>query len=158
MHGHDVVLLGQGNGVFNSGSASSLLNFDDPPRRDVVELVPNGWTVLAFETDNPGAWLLHCHIAWHVGGGLSLQFLERPNDIPALYKADVQATAYQTQCADWKKYAATMVYPQSDSGLKRREAVGSAILNMVEYENLPERRSSGVAPDAVEKRQVSHWV
>lgn len=40
-------------------------------------LPAGGWLVLAFETDNPGAWLMHCHIAWHVSEGLAVQFLER---------------------------------------------------------------------------------
>jgi FtsP/CotA-like multicopper oxidase with cupredoxin domain len=25
-------------------------------------LPPGGWLVIAFQTNNPGAWLMHCHI------------------------------------------------------------------------------------------------
>ena len=42
----------------------------NPQRRDVQLLRPEGYLVLQFETDNPGVWPLHCHIAWHVSGGL----------------------------------------------------------------------------------------
>jgi hypothetical protein len=37
--------------------------------------------VLAFESDNPGAWLMHCHIPFHVSAGLGVQFLERMDEI-----------------------------------------------------------------------------
>lgn len=36
--------------------------------------------VVAFEADNPGAWLMHCHIAGHVSQGFAVQILERKND------------------------------------------------------------------------------
>lgn len=59
VHGHDLYVLGTGAGVF---SDSSTLNFDNPTRRDVAMLPADGWLVIAFETNNPGAWLMHCHI------------------------------------------------------------------------------------------------
>ena len=31
-------------------------------RRDVVSVPPNGWAKIRFVADNPGVWLLHCHI------------------------------------------------------------------------------------------------
>lgn len=30
-----------------------------------------GFLAIAFKPDNPGAWLLHCHIAWHASSGMS---------------------------------------------------------------------------------------
>lgn len=59
LHGHDFYVLGSGQGNFSS---PSQLNFVNPTRRDVAMLPANGWLVLAFETINPGAWLMHCHI------------------------------------------------------------------------------------------------
>ncbi|KAH7016525.1 uncharacterized protein B0I36DRAFT_337964 [Microdochium trichocladiopsis] len=38
--------------------------------RDATMAPANGWLVLAGFTDNPGAWLMHCHIAWHAEGGI----------------------------------------------------------------------------------------
>ena len=38
------------------------LNYKNPPRRDVATLPARGYFVIAFITDNPGAWLMHCHI------------------------------------------------------------------------------------------------
>lgn len=53
------------------------LKRDNPPRRDVVLLPAGGYIVIAFKADNPGAWLIHCHIAWHASSGLAMQILER---------------------------------------------------------------------------------
>jgi FtsP/CotA-like multicopper oxidase with cupredoxin domain len=119
LHGHDFSLLGQGQGHFTPGQIGTL-NFDNPPRRDSAMLAGQGYTVIGFETDNPGVWLLHCHIAWHASGGLSMQFLERPDEIPAQkYVADGQS-----QCHKYNSYAVTAPYHLhgGDSGLKvRRE-------------------------------------
>lgn len=157
VHGHNFVVLGQGSGVFNSGSASSLLNFANPARRDTVNLVANGWTVVAFQTTNPGAWLMHCHIAWHVAGGLSLQYLEQPSAIPGLYKKQVASSSFQNSCAAWNKYVPKMVYPQSDSGLKRREIINGVEMDVMEMEAFPERRRAEVS-ETIVKREVSHFV
>jgi len=65
LHGHDFHILGSGPGVY----ANQTLNMKNPPRRDVASLPSGGYLVLAFLTDNPGAWLMHCHIGWHVSMG-----------------------------------------------------------------------------------------
>ncbi|KAF2008997.1 multicopper oxidase [Aaosphaeria arxii CBS 175.79] len=49
-----------------------------PMRRDTVLLNPNGNLVLRFRSDNPGVWLFHCHIEWHVVSGLTATFVEAP--------------------------------------------------------------------------------
>ena len=117
IHGHDFFVLGTGSGTYSASHFSSL-NFNNPVRRDVATLPASGYLVIAFKTDNPGAWLLHCHIAWHVSEGLSIQFLEVPSAIPALYPV---TSAQMNTCANWKKYiAGGPVYAQTDSGLRRR--------------------------------------
>lgn len=47
----------------------AYFNFDNPPRRDVVLLPETGYIAIAFRADNPGVWLIHCHIAWHSSAG-----------------------------------------------------------------------------------------
>jgi FtsP/CotA-like multicopper oxidase with cupredoxin domain len=59
LHGHDFYVIGAGTGVY---SDPSTLNYNNPPRRDVATLPGGGYLVIAFVTDNPGAWLMHCHI------------------------------------------------------------------------------------------------
>lgn len=61
LHGHDFWMLGKGVGKFSDVGVDAL-NFDNPVRRDTSILPPAGWLVVAFTTDNPGAWLFHCHI------------------------------------------------------------------------------------------------
>ncbi len=45
-------------------------------RRDTLLVRPNGHIVLRFKSDNPGVWLFHCHIEWHVDSGLIMTFVE----------------------------------------------------------------------------------
>jgi hypothetical protein len=52
----DFFILGTGSGIFSKTNDASKLNFVNPPRRDVTFLPGGGWVVLAFLTDNPGAW------------------------------------------------------------------------------------------------------
>jgi FtsP/CotA-like multicopper oxidase with cupredoxin domain len=118
LHGHDAYILGNGTGQFSIANNFASLNFNNPPRRDVAMLRGGGWLVLAYPTDNPGAWLMHCHIAFHVGMGLSVQFLERKQSI-ALPAA---GSEWYQNCDRWAAYKAgtTDIYPQDDSGLKKR--------------------------------------
>lgn len=97
LHGHDFFILGQGTGSYNS---SNLLSLTNPARRDVAMLLGSGYLVLAFKTDNPGAWLMHCHIGWHTNAGLALQFVERPTEARALMSYDF----LNNTCATWESY------------------------------------------------------
>lgn len=44
-------------------SDSSTLNLSNPPRRDVAMLPAAGYLAIAFQNDNPGVWLAHCHVS-----------------------------------------------------------------------------------------------
>lgn len=113
LHGHDFFVLGQGaNEQFDVSSQTSSLNFDNPPRRDTASLPAGGWLVIAYPANNPGLWLMHCHIAWHISQGLGVQFLEAKDSIVL-----PDQTQFDNQCAAWRKYSATMAYPQTDSGI-----------------------------------------
>lgn len=52
-----------------------------PMRRDTVMARPNGNLVLRFRADNPGIWLFHCHIEWHVASGLVATMVEAPDEL-----------------------------------------------------------------------------
>ncbi|GAA5832084.1 hypothetical protein JCM11251_002812 [Rhodosporidiobolus azoricus] len=50
----------------------------NPMRRDTI-IVPAGGAVnIAWRADNPGAWIFHCHIQWHMEAGLAVVFMEDP--------------------------------------------------------------------------------
>ena len=55
-------------------------------RRLGANASPANQTFVVFQwaQDNPGVWPFHCHIAWHLSGGLGAQFLERPDDVANL--------------------------------------------------------------------------
>ncbi|KAK6063513.1 multicopper oxidase [Seiridium cupressi] len=100
LHGHDFCVLAQGSDAVYTSDVSLQLN--NPPRRDVAMLAANGYLVIGFVTDNPGVWLLHCHIGWHASQGFSLQILERESEIADLVTAgDIQDT-----CSAWEAYQA----------------------------------------------------
>lgn len=40
--------------------------------RDTVQIPRRGYAVLRFKADNPGVWLFHCHVMWHLAGGMAM--------------------------------------------------------------------------------------
>ncbi|KAI9359649.1 Cupredoxin [Zopfochytrium polystomum] len=114
IHGHDWWVLARGTGTF-SGAFTDYLT-TAVPRRDVVVLPASGYLAVAFPLDNPGTWLMHCHIAFHASEGLSLQFVERYSDIRGNVGVD---SAWNQTCTNWKSYVAgdTAVAVMDDSGI-----------------------------------------
>ncbi|KIX04681.1 uncharacterized protein Z518_05551 [Rhinocladiella mackenziei CBS 650.93] len=52
-----------------------------PIRRDTLVLPPGGSMVIRFRADNPGVWLFHCHMEWHVHTGLVATMIEAPIEL-----------------------------------------------------------------------------
>nr|GFA44031.1 laccase-12-like isoform X2 [Tanacetum cinerariifolium] len=75
LHGYDFYILAVGFGNFNPATDTSKFNLVDPPLRNTVSLPVNGWAVIRFVADNPGAWIMHCHLDVHIGWGLATVFL-----------------------------------------------------------------------------------
>lgn len=113
MHGHDFQVLSSGTGPWDG----TIINADNPLRRDTHVMPPNGHLVVQFETDNPGVWPFHCHVAWHASAGFFVNFLERPLDLPK--RKEIPRVMKET-CTAWDKYSETSVVNQIDSGLKDR--------------------------------------
>ncbi|EGP88992.1 putative multicopper oxidase, type 1 [Zymoseptoria tritici IPO323] len=107
LHGHDFFVLGQGSTAWDG---TATLNFATPPRRDTATVPGGGWLAIAFPSNNPGTWLLHCHIAFHIGEGLGMQFIEEAGKI-------VKPHGYDETCSSWRAYEKGMYYPKHDSGL-----------------------------------------
>ena len=99
LHGHAPQIVARAPGVFapdtghpnmrnNSGSndTSTSRGYTGntktmpsiPMRRDTWAMAPRGYTVIRYRAENPGTWLLHCHMEWHVVGGLSATIIEAP--------------------------------------------------------------------------------
>ncbi|KAI7644242.1 Laccase-3, partial [Hortaea werneckii] len=117
LHGHDFFVLAQGTGLYNSNVE---LNLENPARRDVA-MMPwdprqglGGHLVIAFYTDNPGAWLAHCHVGWHVAMGFALQIIENREGI----NETVHDTCMlQDTCKNWREYAREFDVFAEDSGV-----------------------------------------
>ncbi|KAI9767873.1 MAG: hypothetical protein M1840_005366 [Geoglossum simile] len=91
----------------------TITNPSNPQRRDTQQILPfGGFAVFQFDADNPGVWPFHCHIAWHVSGGLYVNIMERPDDIVNI---DIPSSLAQT-CHEWGTFTNTSVPNQIDSG------------------------------------------
>lgn len=49
--------------------------------RDTIMAEKHQLLVVAFFTDNPGVWALHCHNDFHAVTGMFRQIIERPKDL-----------------------------------------------------------------------------
>ncbi|OIW27958.1 hypothetical protein CONLIGDRAFT_682964 [Coniochaeta ligniaria NRRL 30616] len=86
LHGHNFQALWRSEeeaGLFADSNVTSSAFPAIPMRRDTLVLYPDGNIVLRFKADNPGVWLFHCHIEWHVISGLAATFVEAPLELQA---------------------------------------------------------------------------
>jgi len=75
LHGHDFWVLAQNTtGAFDP--AKHVVRTKDAPRRDVAMLPNGGHLVLGFPTDNPGVWLMHCHVSFFFFNQLTTYLLD----------------------------------------------------------------------------------
>jgi iron transport multicopper oxidase len=82
LHGHHFQVLQRSD--INAGPYRGLYpNVSTTPvKRDTIMVQNKGHAVLRFRADNPGVWLLHCHIEWHVEAGLMATIIEAPETFP----------------------------------------------------------------------------
>ncbi|MCJ1234289.1 hypothetical protein MMC14_002248 [Varicellaria rhodocarpa] len=114
LHGHNFWVLSSGPGDWDG----TVTNPSNPQRRDVNMIEAGSASapshlVIEYNTDNPGVWPFHCHIAWHVSAGLYVNLMERPDLITEKQIPSVMA---QT-CRDWATYTGEAVVDMIDSGL-----------------------------------------
>ncbi|KAI8711503.1 hypothetical protein NCS52_01414100 [Fusarium sp. LHS14.1] len=84
LHGHFFYVLssyrdeGRGGwGSYNPYSGEQPpngLHLDFPLRKDTVSVPRRGHVVLALVADNPGIWMLHCHMLVHMARGMAMAF------------------------------------------------------------------------------------
>ncbi|TPX35112.1 hypothetical protein SmJEL517_g02450 [Synchytrium microbalum] len=80
LHGHLFYVLAEGEGRFVGTIPTNPIN---PLRRDTISVQSYGHTVVRVVFDNPGLWMFHCHIQWHMSAGLSMQIVSNPTKIAA---------------------------------------------------------------------------
>lgn len=104
LHGHDFVMIRYAK---DANFPDKFQNkTQDSPRRDIVLLPENGYVVIAFKTDNPGNWLVHCHIARHISEGLGLQILENRAEAAKLWLKDTSPVlgVVREGCQKWNEW------------------------------------------------------
>ncbi|KAK4458969.1 putative laccase precursor [Cladorrhinum samala] len=108
-HGSDIALLASSQHPFDPLTSPRTWNFDNPPRRDTVTVPSGGYVAVAFKPDNPGVWLVHCHISWHASAGLALQMvIDSPLDgeggTSLIYKVlgEVAVERLRDGCRQWR--------------------------------------------------------
>jgi iron transport multicopper oxidase len=78
LHGHVFQIVARGDGIYNE--SVNIINETqlNPVRRDTVHIPAESFAVIRFRADNPAVWFFHCHIEWHLEGGLAVQIIEGP--------------------------------------------------------------------------------
>jgi hypothetical protein len=105
LHGHALWVLATSEQPSAAGAAGcSARGF---VRRDVVSVPARGWARVRFLADNPGAWLLHCHLTWHARAGLAAAVLEAP----AALAAGRPPPAHEATCAAYRQQQAAPTLP-----------------------------------------------
>ncbi|TYI83076.1 hypothetical protein E1A91_D05G266000v1 [Gossypium mustelinum] len=82
LHGYNFYIVGFGLGNFDIYKDPLKYNLKDPPFRNTVSVPINGWVTVRFKADNPGVWLLHCHIDRHMTWGMKTVFIVKDGDQP----------------------------------------------------------------------------
>ncbi|RDK47651.1 extracellular dihydrogeodin oxidase/laccase [Aspergillus phoenicis ATCC 13157] len=118
LHGHDFYLLAQGFGQFNPQNVT--LKTHNPPRRDTALMTAatpenggGGYMVIGFPADNPGVWLIHCHIGFHATEGFAQQIVERQSEFNTFFSEDL----LENTCDAWDEYAKVNPYGHQYRGL-----------------------------------------
>ncbi|XP_039159547.1 laccase-12 isoform X2 [Eucalyptus grandis] len=75
LHGYNFYVIAVGFGNFDPATHTKEFNLVDPPMRNTVGVPVNGWAVIRFLADNPGVWIMHCHLDVHITWGLAMAFL-----------------------------------------------------------------------------------
>ncbi|MEB3259200.1 MAG: multicopper oxidase family protein [Cyanobacteriota bacterium] len=61
IHGHSFYILG----------TPGEMNLRNPPLKDTLNIWPNAEQVIQWKATNPGHWIFHCHVEWHLAGGMA---------------------------------------------------------------------------------------
>ncbi|XVE76483.1 hypothetical protein DITRI_Ditri12bG0176800 [Diplodiscus trichospermus] len=83
IHGYNFHVLAQGFGNYNHVTDAKKFNLVDPQLRNTIGVPVGGWAVIRFRADNPGVWIMHCHLDVHLSWGLATAFVVENGPTPA---------------------------------------------------------------------------
>ncbi|KAF2436801.1 hypothetical protein EJ08DRAFT_623128 [Tothia fuscella] len=75
LHGYEFQVVARGAGVWD-GDESKLPKM--PMKRDTANTPARGHLVIRIKANNPGVWVFHCHMEFHVEGGMMATIIESP--------------------------------------------------------------------------------
>ncbi|GAB2263932.1 hypothetical protein Droror1_Dr00026066 [Drosera rotundifolia] len=75
LHGFNFFVVGQGFGNYDPNQDPAGFNLVDPPERNTVGVPAGGWVAVRFLSNNPGVWLMHCHLEVHTSWGLKMAWV-----------------------------------------------------------------------------------
>ncbi|KAJ8899715.1 hypothetical protein K2173_019414 [Erythroxylum novogranatense] len=75
IHGFNFRVLAQGFGNYDPFNDPSKFNLVNPQVRNTIGVPAGGWAVIRFIANNPGVWLMHCHMDLHLPWGLASAFV-----------------------------------------------------------------------------------
>ena len=84
LHGHHFQVLDRPASGTGNWPGRDVNYASKPPMRDTVAVMPNSYVVLRYKAQNPGVWLFHCHIEWHVEMGLTATIIEAPDRLKGM--------------------------------------------------------------------------
>ncbi|KAI8149479.1 Cupredoxin [Fennellomyces sp. T-0311] len=82
MHGHKFQVVARSTEEYQWYDGVNRVgkwNLEKPVYRDTIRVQGYGFAVLRYRSDNPGAWLFHCHIDWHFFSGMGVVLIEAPD-------------------------------------------------------------------------------
>lgn len=86
LHGHHFQVINRlaaNAGSFNAWDEELA---SSPLRRDTIDVNSVSSARIRFRADNPGVWLFHCHLEWHVPMGLVATFIESPFEVQKMIR------------------------------------------------------------------------
>ncbi|KAI0033491.1 Cupredoxin [Vararia minispora EC-137] len=120
LHGQDFWIVARGDGQLTYDAAQTLsYNLSNPIHRDTLVIPARrvSYAVLRINNDNPGVWVLHCHIAWHLAEGFLGVVVSNPSAIGSM----TIPTAVTDLCSE--RPAGVSIY-ETEPGRRRRDVVG----------------------------------
>ncbi|XP_057982376.1 laccase-7-like [Malania oleifera] len=82
LHGFDFYVLAQGFGNYDANKDPKKFNLRNPQVRNTIAVPVGGWAAIRFRANNPGVWLMHCHLDTHLPWGLATAFVVKNGGTP----------------------------------------------------------------------------
>lgn len=83
LHGFNFHVLAQGFGNYDPKVDRQKFNLVNPQIRNTIAVPVGGWAAVRTRFNNPGVWLLHCHLDVHLSWGLASVFVVEDGGTPS---------------------------------------------------------------------------